>query len=94
MVDLYLSVVPRYAVHWERLGGVLGLEKHHLEIISQDNAYNPKRTEACCIAMLQKWLDDIPSPTWGKLDDAINLLRPSLTGVVTDAYPHVRGRLC
>ena len=89
MVDLHLGVVPRYAVHWETIGAILGLEKHHLEVISQNNAYNPKRTEACCIAMLQKWLDNIPSPTWGKLDDAINLLTSSLT----DDCAHVKGRL-
>lgn len=63
VVDLHLSVVPQYAVHWETIGAILGLEKHHLEIISQNNAYNPKRTVSCCIAMLQKWLNDIPSPT-------------------------------
>ena len=91
--DLYLSVVPQYAVHWEALGIALGLEQHHLEIISQDNAHNPKRTEDCCKAMLLKWLKEIPSPTWDKLDDAINLIRSSSIRIVSDDFHYVRGEL-
>ena len=64
-----------------------------MDIISQNNAFNPNRMQDCCIAMLQKWLNDIPSPTWGKLDDAINLLRASLTDEVTDDCLHFGGRL-
>jgi len=99
LLDLYRSVVPQYAVHWELLGVELGLEQHHLEIISRNNAYNPNRTEDCCSAMLQKWLKEIPFPTWGKLDDAINLIKPSLGGInfkynTVWSHMHRYRRLC
>lgn len=67
---------------WDHLGALLGLTHSQLAIIQADNAYNSKRTEACCIAMLCKWLELEPSPTWGKLDDAIKLLT---TGVLAGA---------
>jgi len=45
--------------------------------------------------MLMKWLQSGDQPTWGKLDDAINLLlRPSLTGGVSVDYHHAKGKLC
>lgn len=36
-----------------------------------DHAYHPKRSEACCRRVLLQWLQEIPLPTWGKLEDAI-----------------------
>jgi len=43
--------------------------------------------------MLLKWLKEIPSPTWGKLDDAINLTRSSSIRIVSDDFHYVRGEL-
>ena len=87
--DLTISVIPKYAVHWEVLGAILGLKEYEIDVISRNNA-NRGAIEGCT-AMMRKWLQSVDQPTWGKLDDAINLLRPSLTGAVSD--PHVKGRL-
>ena len=73
MGDLYTKVVlKRYVVHWEELGLKLGLTNDQLEPISYDNQHNPKRAQNCCTAMFKEWLRIVPSPTWGKLSDAIN----------------------
>ena len=88
--DLFINVIPQYAARWEALGAILGLKDYEIAVISKD--YTNRSTEDCA-AMLMKWLQKDLSATWGKLDDAINLLRPSLTGAVTDDCPHVRGRL-
>ena len=69
--DLLSRVVYKYAVHWEQLGLELGLERYHIANISYNNKHNPKRAEDCCAAMLEQWLREIPSPTWGKLSDVI-----------------------
>jgi len=47
-----------------------------LATISASNAYNPNRIIDCCRKMLAQWLREIPSPSWGKLDDAINNIKP------------------
>ena len=67
--DLHSSVVSQYAVHWEAIGAELGLEYYHIANISEDHH---NRTEKGCTAMLMKWLQLGDSPTWGRLDDAIN----------------------
>ena len=64
-------VHERYAIHWEKLGMKLGLADHHINMISDNNKYNPNRVEDCCTAMLKQWLKEVPLPTWGKLNDAI-----------------------
>jgi len=86
--DLFINVIPQYAAHWEALGTILGLKDYEIAVIAKD--YANRSTEGCT-AMLMKWLQSVDQPTWGKLDDAVNLLRSSLTGAVTD--PHVRGRV-
>jgi len=73
-LQLHSHFIEKYASQWEKLGILLGLEDYHIEIISRDNENNPKRCEACCNRVLEKWLLEIPSPTWGKLDDAIRNL--------------------
>ena len=88
--DLFVNVIPQYAAHWEAFSAILGLKDHEIAAISNDNAN--QSTEGCA-AMLRKWLQSVDQPTWGKLDDAISLLRPSLTGAVTDDCPDVRGTL-
>ena len=34
--------------------------------------------------MLEQWLREIPSPTWGKLDDAVKKIKLSTSPVSTD----------
>ena len=71
MGELYTYVVHQYAAHWEQLGLKLGLQHYDIANISKDNAHNPDRSVTCCRTVLEKWLQIVPSPTWGKLDDVI-----------------------
>ena len=71
LASLYKHVVP-CITDWENLGAHLGLNPCHLDCISRDNEYTPNRTKNCCRAVLKKWLQLEHSPTWGKLEDAIN----------------------
>ena len=66
--DLNKYVVEQYAKDWNSLGLELGLEYHHIAIISANNRHDVK---ACCREMLSEWLEIDISATWGKLDDAI-----------------------
>ena len=75
MSDLYTNVIPQYAYIWEQLGLKLGLEDHDISNTLKDNARSPSQSEECCADMLKKWLRKIPSPTWGKLEDAINAMK-------------------
>ena len=86
MRDLNRHIVEQQAAQWERLGLELGLKDYHIANISKDNEHNPNRSVTCCRAMLEQWLREIPSPTWGKLDDAIkNIKLPStISPVSTD----------
>ena len=74
MRDLYSNVVHQYAAQWEQLGIKLGLQHYIIANISKDNAYNPDRSVTCCVTVLEKWLQTVASPTWGKLDNAIRSL--------------------
>ena len=88
--ELFINVIPQYADRWEALGTILGLKDYEIAVISKDNA--SQSTEGCA-AVLMKWLQSVDQPTWGKMDDATNLLRPFLTDAVSDDCPHFRGRL-
>ena len=78
MRDLNTHIVEQQAAQWERLGLELGLKDYHIANISKDNEHNPNRSETCCRAVLERWLREIPSATWGNLDDAIkNIKLPS-----------------
>ena len=78
MRDLNRHIVEQQAAQWERLGLELGLKDYHIANISKDNEHNPNRSVTCCRAVLEQWLREIPSATWGKLDDAIkNIKLPS-----------------
>ena len=75
MSELLTNIVQQYAVHWEELGGKLGLKDYQLANIAKNHASLPSgRVETCCRDVLEKWLQDIPLPTWGKLDDVIKSL--------------------
>ena len=73
MRDLHTKIIHKqYAIYWKELGSKLGLADDQIEIISNDNKYNPNSTKDCCIAMFEEWLArDVHLPTWGKLSDAI-----------------------
>lgn len=72
--DLYSEVIPKYATYWEDLGIKLGLKKHHIDIISENNAFNPNRVTACCKSVLKKWLEIDHSATGEKLRNAIRTI--------------------
>jgi len=50
----------------------LRLNDYDIANISRDY---PNRAVDACREMLSMWLRTVPSPTWGKLDDAIKSLR-------------------
>ena len=65
----------QYAIHWEELGRQLGLKDYQLANISENNiTLRSRRVETCCRDVLEQWLKEISSPTWGKLDDVIKSL--------------------
>ena len=66
-----LPIIPQYAARWREIGTELQLKQYHLDNIDLDNAYHPCRTVQCFRCLLEQWLKEISSPTWGKLDDAI-----------------------
>ena len=78
LASLYKNIVP-CITDWEDLGVYLGLQPHELDCISKDNEYTPNRTRNCCKAVLKKWLELECSPTWGKIEDAINAIENLLT---------------
>ena len=71
MLKDLLPIIPQYAAHWREIGIELELKDYHLDNIDLDNAYHPYRTVQCFRCVLEQWLKEISSPTWGKLDDAI-----------------------
>ena len=79
--DPFINVVPQFADTpqsvdlLKALGAILGLKDN--EITDIFKSYTCQSTK-CCKAVLNKWLQSDDHPTWGKLDDAINLLRPPL----------------
>ena len=75
MQELSLHVIHQYASHWKDLGALLGLEDYHIANIAKD--YHSHSVDACR-KMLMLWLQHAPSPTWGKLADAIALLKMAL----------------
>ena len=75
MRDLLTNVVEQYAIYWEELGQKLGLADYQLANVYANHAACPsRRVETCCRDVLERWLKEVTSPTWGKLDDAIKSL--------------------
>ena len=81
MGDLHSHIVIQYAAQWEILGLELGLKDTEVAKISENNARHPRGIELCCAAILKEWLRKIPSPTWGKLDNAIKKIKQSPTSM-------------
>ena len=69
--DLLFHVIPQYAARWKEIGMELELKDYHMKNIDLDNQYHPHRTTQCFRCVLEQWLRETSSPTWGKLDDAI-----------------------
>ena len=89
MRDLNRYIVEQQAAQWERLGLELGIKDYHIVNISKDNEHNPNRSVTCCRAILKQWLREIPSPTWGKLDDTVKKIK--LPSTTSPAYTNKGG---
>ena len=64
-------VVPYWAAKWRELGEALGFLPSQLDIINIDH---PNSCEERCKVMLQKWLKQDLSATWGKLVDTMKAI--------------------
>ena len=73
--DTNTCVVPHCATRWRELGEALGMDPHRLDIITVDN---PNSCEDRCKVMLQNWLKQDLSATWGKLVDAAETIHHTL----------------
>jgi len=63
--------VPYCADKWRELGEALGFSPSQLNIINVDH---PNSCEDRCKVILQKWLRQDTSATWGKLIDAVKTI--------------------
>ena len=72
--ELFRKIVPKYAARWKDLGVQLGIPIYHLDAIEEDNANRQSFTQQCCKAMLRKWMESTPDPTWNILQKAIDCL--------------------
>ena len=62
------------SVNWEEIGSLLGISKHTIAIIKEDN---PQRCERCMNEMLTHWLkkkDDHANPSWKSLCQALYIV--------------------
>ena len=82
MKELHTNVVCQYASKWKQLGLKLGLERYDILNILEDHAsISDNRSVNCCTAVLQKWLQITPLPTWGKLDVVTKTLTIATKGM-------------
>ena len=66
--DLYQHITPQYATQWRVIGTLLDLPSERLDIIE----YNHRgQAEDCCNAMLERWLQEDTTASWGKLSTVI-----------------------
>jgi len=72
-------VVAQHACRWKVLGAELGLEEYHIKNISLNH---PQDVVEACEDMLRKWLQVGFNPTWGGLDDAINVVKKNFADEV------------
>jgi len=72
--DISRYIVPKYAARWKDLGVELKLPTYHLDAIAVNYVNHPWYSQECCRAMLQKWLEITPKPTWNILQKAIATL--------------------
>ena len=72
--ELNRIIVPVWAAQWREIGEAIGMLPHELEIISENHAYHPRRSEECCKVMFKTWLDKDAQVSWNKIREAINSL--------------------
>jgi len=94
MRDLHKNIIRQYATQWEKLGIELGLEDYEIANISENNINHPRRVEECYTAVLEQWLQELPSPTWDKLDNAIkkitaNVIPNYKEGMYVTSYMYI-----
>jgi len=70
--DLNRYVVAQFAFQWRALGAELGLPEYEIKNISLNNQENVVNA---CADMLRRWLQVGSTPTWSKLDAAINFVK-------------------
>ena len=88
MGDLYRYIAEQYAASWDSLGLQLGLKEFHIANIASDNKND---VVACCKQMLTKWRQIDNLATWGKLDDAIRVIRLPSTATPEPVVHEKRG---
>ena len=72
--ELHRDIVPKCAARWRDLGVELKIQKCQLDAIAADNANHPSCSEQCCKAVLQKWMEITPNPTWNMIQKATDNL--------------------
>ena len=77
--ELHREIVPKCAARWRDLGIELKIPQHHLNTIAVDNTNHPSYSEQCCKAVLQKWMEITPKPTYTTLQKAFDCLATSLS---------------
>ena len=70
--ELYRDIVPKYAAKWRDLGVELKIPVHQLDCIAVNHTNHPQYSEQCCKAVLLKWMETTPNPTWTVLQKAID----------------------
>ena len=75
--ELHTQIVPKCAAKWRDFGVQLKIPEHHLNTIAVDNINHPSYSEQCCKAVLRKWMEITPNPTWRMLQMAVNCLSDS-----------------
>ena len=69
--ELHRDIVPKYAAKWRDLGVELKIPVHQLDCIAVNHTNHPQYSEQCCKAVLLKWMEITPNPTWTVLQKAI-----------------------
>jgi len=59
---------------WKDLGVALKIPDNYLDIIAADHVNDRSYSQQCCKAMLKKWMEINPKPTWYILQKAIDCL--------------------
>jgi len=63
--------VPYCAVKWRELGEALEFSSSQLDMIHTEH---PSSCDVRCKVILQKWVKQDPSASWGKLVDAVKAI--------------------
>ena len=77
--ELLIHVVEQYAVDWKKLGQYLGLADYKINNIAENNDNTHHKVQKSITDVLQLWIDNGVSPTWGKLNEAIMKIKKYTT---------------